>query len=204
MKALLWAAAAALVVGGTAGASVIPTLQSVTPSGPDYLFSYQGQLAPDQGVKSGDELVIVDFNGYVPGSVDSTLADVTASISNTLPAGLLLPPGVTDNPSIPDLVFTYIGPDFQTSGGPFGSDTNFNGLSAKSIYGNSALGSFSADAVKNDGPETGTTTYNVGSVGVPSAVPEPASWAMMLFGIGLIGAGLRTSRRQNAIPFTLA
>lgn len=30
------------------------------------------------------------------------------------------------------------------------------------------------------------------------AVPEPAGWAMMLLGFGLIGAALRTSRRQVA------
>jgi len=28
------------------------------------------------------------------------------------------------------------------------------------------------------------------------AVPEPATWTMMLFGVGLVGAGLRTSRRK--------
>ena len=131
MKALLLASVAALVVGGAARASIIPELSSVTPSGADFLFSYQGQLAPDQGVKFGNELVIIDFNGYVPGSVSSSgNPDVLASVSNLLPAGLILEPGATDSSSIPDLVFTYVGAPFDTTGGPFGGDTNFNGLTA--------------------------------------------------------------------------
>ena len=35
-------------------------------------------------------------------------------------------------------------------------------------------------------------------------VPEPATWAMMLFGVGMIGAGLRTTRRKNHVALTAA
>jgi len=38
----------------------------------------------------------------------------------------------------------------------------------------------------------------IGGVSV-AAVPEPASWAMLLMGIGMIGGGLRAVRRKNAI-----
>lgn len=34
------------------------------------------------------------------------------------------------------------------------------------------------------------------TLGAATAVPEPATWAMMLLGIGLIGASLRTRRRS--------
>ena len=30
-----------------------------------------------------------------------------------------------------------------------------------------------------------------------TAVPEPATWAMMLFGLGVIGSGMRIARRRN-------
>ncbi|WP_293406698.1 PEPxxWA-CTERM sorting domain-containing protein [Phenylobacterium sp.] len=33
----------------------------------------------------------------------------------------------------------------------------------------------------------------------PSAVPEPATWAMMIIGFGAAGAIVRTSRRRNAL-----
>lgn len=202
MKSLPFAVMAALVVAAPAAhGSVIATLSSVSSVGSDYNFSYVGQLAPDQGVTAGDKLVIVDFNGYVPGTVASALADVFASVSNTLPAGMLLPPGVTDNPLIPDLVFTYTGPDYHTQGGPYGSDTNFSGLSAESRFGGITRGSFSAVAVKNNGLEAGTAAYNVGSVGVPGGVPEPASWTLMLLGVAAIGSGLRMARGQCGATF---
>jgi len=39
--------------------------------------------------------------------------------------------------------------------------------------------------------------YTVGIFG--SAVPEPATWAVMLFGFGAIGATMRNARRQQAL-----
>jgi hypothetical protein len=197
VKAILFAAAAALILAGTASASVIPVLLSDTPDGSDFLFSYEAQLAPDQGLTKGDQVVVIDFMGYVPGSVASSNSDWTASVSNTLPAGLLTPPA-GDSASIPDLVFTYDGPDFDTTGGPFVSDTNYLGLTAVSMFGGVAGTDFSADAVKNNGDEVGTTVFDVGMVGAPAPVTEPASWAMILSGLGAIGGGLRLSRRSLA------
>jgi hypothetical protein len=203
MKLRLAASAAAIVltalVSGAAQASVIPVESGITPDGANYKWTYDGQLAPDQGVKAGDELVIIDFAGYVSGSVGTSLSNVTASVSNTLPAGMLLDPGFTDNPNIPDLVFTYTGPDYRTSGGPYPTQTDFSGLYADSTFKNMITGSFSAVAVKNDGAETGTVTYNVGQVAVPtSAVPEPGVWAMMLAGFFGVGFALRNARKAAA------
>jgi len=47
----------------------------------------------------------------------------------------------------------------------------------------------------------GTTDLNVGAFAGP-AVPEPATWSMMLFGLALIGGGLRLARRSDeaALP----
>jgi hypothetical protein len=43
--------------------------------------------------------------------------------------------------------------------------------------------------------------YNPGDLGVVSitTVPEPASWAVMLIGLGAVGGAMRVSRRQRAI-----
>jgi len=195
MKRILAAAAMALATATVAHASVIPVLSSVTASGPDYLFNYQADLAPDQGLKTGDQVAIVDFNGYVAGSVASTNSNWSASVSNTLPAGLIQLPGTTDSAAIPDLVFTYIGPNnFDTKNGPYPAQIDYLGLTALSTFSNTVLGSFSAVAVKNTGLSQGTVTYNVGSISVPTAVPEPAAWAMMLIGLGGIGMSMRTRR----------
>ena len=89
MKSLTVAVVAAMALTVPAHASVIPFLNSVTADGSNFKFSYTGQLSPNEGVTNGSQLVIVDFAGYVPGTALSTLANVTASVSSTLPAGLL-------------------------------------------------------------------------------------------------------------------
>lgn len=53
----------------------------------------------------------------------------------------------------------------------------FNVVSGQNIY-------FTSDIVNSDG-----MTGNVGAV--LSAVPEPATWGMLIFGLGLVGAVLR-------------
>jgi len=191
MKSVGLAAIALMALVGPAHASVIPFLDNVSADGSNFKFSYTGQLSPDEGVMNGSQLVIVDFSGYVPGTVFSSLANVTASVSNSLPAGLLLNPGFVDDAAIPDLVFTYNGPDFQTTGGPFPAIVNFGGLGAVSTLGGHVAGSFSTMAVRNVGSLAGTADFNVGQVSVPSAVPEPATWAMMLVGFGGLGMMLR-------------
>lgn len=45
----------------------------------------------------------------------------------------------------------------------------------------------------------GATDFQLGSTNVP-AVPEPATWALMLFGFGAIGASMRVRRRARPVP----
>jgi hypothetical protein len=194
---LVSAAIVALATSMTVGAqaSVIPMLDNVTADGSNFLYSYGAILAPDQGIKAGDEFVLIDFQGYLAGSVNSMLPDWTASISNTLPVGLVMTPGFTDSNLIPDLVFTYEGPNFDVAGGPFPADVVFSGFSAVSSFDGTAAGAYTAIGVKNTGTQTGTTTFNEGTVSMPSPVPEPAVWAMML--TGFFGAGFMMRGRRK-------
>ena len=198
MKRVLLAVIAPLVMASAAHAAILPTLTSVTPVGPNYEWDYQGTLVGDQGLTKGSRLVIFDFTGYVAGSIGAADPNFTATIENTS-LGLILPPGALDDPTLPNLVFTWNGPDFRAVGGPF-ADFNF-AFKAISKYKQLALGLFSAVAVKNNdvGPGgPGTKTYNTGYVTVPGAVPEPATWALMIAGFGLIGATLRRRRALGA------
>jgi hypothetical protein len=43
-----------------------------------------------------------------------------------------------------------------------------------------------------------------GSVFTAAAAPEPASWALMLLGVGAIGAGLRIAHRKAEMAVTAA
>jgi hypothetical protein len=200
MKRLLLAASAVAIVcaSGAAQASIIPVLASVTPDGSgDFVYSYTGTLAADQGVTNGSELVIFDFKGYVPDSITAPTADIATSIQ--MSTSLPLPPGFTDDPTIPNLVFTWIGPDFNTSGAA-PADIPFSGLSAESTLSGMTFGAFSALALKNSGAAAGTLTLNQGTVEVPAVavgggVPEPAAWSLMLLGFGGAGALLRNRKR---------
>ncbi|HEX4711739.1 PEPxxWA-CTERM sorting domain-containing protein [Phenylobacterium sp.] len=202
LKKLLLLAGAALCVSTAAHASIIPVLDSVTFDGTDYVYSYHATLSGDQGLVTGSQVVIYDFAGYVPGSIFAPSPFIVTSTPlsanfNTAAGGVQTNAVYTDDPTIPDLVFTYNGPDFRVTSP--GLDITIPGLTAESTFGNITVDGFSSRAIKNSGLGTvGTVAFNNGAVSVPSgAVPEPASWSMLIMGFGGIGALLRLRRRQE-------
>jgi hypothetical protein len=176
---------------------------SVTADGSDFLFTYSATLSGDEGVTAGSQLVIMDFAGYVDGSISAPSANVTATAADTAnfdvsTGGVQVNPMFTDDPTIPDLIFTYNGPDFQTTGGPFTPITIT--LTAESTLGGTSQDGFSSRAISNSGINTvGSASFNNGAVGVAAAqtqaLPEPASWALLIVGFGGIGGLVRAKRR---------
>ena len=205
MKKSILAAVAILGLAAPASAGVI-TLGSIAKNGnSDFTFTYQGTLGPDEGLRSGDRLIIYDFRGYIDGSISADgNANVAVAVENTSPGGLVTP-GFDDDPNIVNLVFTYTGPDFRNTGGPF-TPFDFNGLSARSRFGGMGVDAFFGLSTKNnpDGAPGGSNTavYSLGQVTVPAAaVPEPASWALMLGGFGLLGATVRRRSRVARVTY---
>jgi len=197
----LAALAAGAIAPVTASSAATVQLDSRSFDGTNWVFTYGGTLAPTEGVENGSKLVILDFAGYVDGSISSALASISTSIEMSS-AALGYFPGITDDPSIPNLVFTYTGASFQVSPAPAGGYTpiDFTGLSALTTLSGVTTDGFSAYTVNNSrGGVNGTDVYSTGSLLVPSAVPEPATWAMMLIGFGVAGYSMR---RRN--PLTLS
>lgn len=205
MKKWVLAAAAAVGLAGSANAAVLTLENVVRIADSNFAFNYQGTLGPDEGLRSGDRLVIFDFAGYIDGSIFSPSGNVVTSVEFSSPTALVTP-GFDDDPNLVNLVFTYVGPDFRNTGGPY-TPFDFNGLGARSTLGGRARDGFFTLTTKNnpDGLPGGSNTpvYTLGSVTVPAAgngtnaVPEPATWAMLLGGFGMLGAASRRSRRMT-------
>jgi hypothetical protein len=204
VKKILLFAAAALFVSTAAHASIIPVLDSVTPDGSNFDFGYHITLSGDQGLTSGSKIVIYDFAGYVPGSIFfpaspfivPSVEDFTSTDTST--GGVQANAVYTDDPTIPNLVWTYDGPDFRTTAP--GMDIVLTGFGATSIYSGVTVDGFSSRAIKNSGLGTvGTDAFNNGAVGVPiQVVPEPSAWALLILGFGGAGAMLRYRHRSEA------
>lgn len=189
------AAAAALAGGVAAPASAaVAILDSITAVDGGYFWEYRITLGPDEGLRSGDKLVIYDFAGYVDGSVVGTENTIASVEYTSLP---FVTPGETDDAGILNLVWTYDGPDFQTSGGPYPAIIQ-GGFGAVSIYNRSVIDAFTSVTTKNNPPQTtGTPLVQGGYTQVP-AIPEPTSWALLIAGFGLVGVSLRRRKAATA------
>lgn len=183
----------------TAAHAITPVLESVTPDGSNYKFTYSATLAPDEGVRTGDRLVIFDFAGFVafgaiPNPAINAFVENTTFVSNA-PNQLRPVPDYSDDPTLPNLVLRWDGAPLFTVGPHPAFDFTFEAIS---IFGDRTIDGFTALTVKNNGDAIGLPIYTQGPAGVPlGAVPEPSTWAMMILGFGGLGAMMR---RRRAAP----
>ena len=183
--------ALALYGSASARADIIVSNQSITPNGSNFTWTYDVNLTNDETIQNGNFFTIYDFNGYVPGSSFQPAGWVFSSANTGV-----TPPRVTpkDNPSIPNLTWTYNG---GSSIGPGPVDLGLFG--ADSTSGRSALGTFATEATKYapGKPGNGKPVDNVGSTGVPigtqNVIPEADSLLLLL--PGLIPLGILLRRR---------
>ncbi|MDB5453515.1 MAG: hypothetical protein JWO33_2093 [Caulobacteraceae bacterium] len=193
-KTILGAASAlacSLALGGAAQASIIPVLTGgptlVSPG--VWQYTYTASLASDQGLVNGSALAIYDFAGYAGGFTTSN-ANFTLTTPNLAPGFLGGNPLATDDPSTTDLVFTWTDGDFGSEAIHDPIDFTFQ---VNSTFNLTRSDGFAGMAVINNGDQKGFLAINYGSVAVPG-VPESATWAMMILGMGMVGAGLRLRR----------
>ena len=89
---------------------------------------------------------------------------------------------------------TIVGAHFGNVDGPAGN---------VSVFWLFDFGTTGADFVTLDNPE-GWSNAALYTTGDPPAVPEPATWAMMLLGFGAAGAAMRRSRRKTGLIAQIA
>lgn len=194
-------ASALLAAASGAQASLIPTLRDGAPAdlgSSVFAYSYDATLASDAGLQTGNFFTIYDFANFF--GVSGTPANFTFSTANVgVTPGNVVP---DDDPALINITFTYTGPDLNyDQNSANNSELNFSPFVIRSRSDIAGLDSFTSLTVKNDGPARGTPIGTVGQVEVPllsggsgSFVPEPASWAMLVAGFGIVGGSMRRRR----------
>ena len=184
--------------------------------------------SPTDAPPPAGQSVVYDFDGYVASGYTLTLSGMVGVFSGAaglVPGVAAPPPGTTsdylaiqtggsatlDTPLIRALS-VYIGsPDSYNSIrfiGLNGFDVTLSGaaLADGSFGGNQSIGrrmtyDFGLDRVTQVIFSSSGNSFELDNIAVASAVPEPATWAMMITGFGMLGA---TLRRRRATAFRLA
>jgi hypothetical protein len=208
--------------GGTISSSTCPTCGD--PSGPALQF-VETYTSSNSAVT--DEALLNSAWTYDP-STQGAISGVGASVEKDL----LLTEGGDGSiasgfhPVILQGGDLYIaslsGLTYTTPSGPFTTDyaTISGGLSSADFtlfdFGTGSYGTGSPNFTASGGPMTfgiaqfgnvdfaTTATVDYDDLKYVLGVPEPATWAMLLVGVGMIGGGLRTARRKAGVALTAA
>ena len=189
-------AAAGLMAATCPAVSHASIMVDIVETGGDVVASYSGSLTDDDLIYEGGDNFI-----------DSTrLSGTTVRIGNPFTnlgwSGFTGPANWGSNSYAP-FASSKTGSFFVLELGIYGSPRVF--VPKNYIFGSSLNGTatFAGETFASIGLEAGqyvytspggqTITINIGDV---SAVPEPASWALVIAGFGLVGATMRCARRQ--------
>jgi hypothetical protein len=194
-----------MALAGAAIAAATPAYADVTPSNDPCTYGYVTGAIACQGYYGGNLITGTTGSATTPAENDAIYQLLTNAVSQG--------PGYTP---------PYSGLDYDTV---LGAVTNLNGsatlnFGSLDLSGFTILGAHFGNNIDGDANNiTGfwlldlgsTTTHTItlangqGSsnaqifaTGTP-AVPEPATWAMMLLGFGGIGAAMRRSPRKTAL-----
>jgi hypothetical protein len=173
-----------LVFGGwTVCADINVNFDSTSSTPTTTLWNYTINVTSFQEAHPGDFFTIYDFGSIIPASnVQPSGWTFSTSLLGPTPAMINAP----DNPAILNLTWVYNGPIIPTSTlgiGPFQVAIAGPG---RTQFRNSY---FAGQGTMSTGPSAGSVIGNIAPIVVPTDVPEPATFALILGvgGLGLVG-----------------
>ncbi len=168
----------------TVRADIIPTLNSITGSAPNFTWNYTANVTVDQTVNSGDFFTIYDFSAIMPTTTTQPTGwTFSTSLLGPTPANV----SPTDNPNLYNLTWTY-------SGSAIAGSSALGMFTVVTSTDQEKIGVFTAQATRTSGPQAGTKIANIGSETVP--VPEPSALLPLL---GVAAAAIFTVRLRRQV-----
>jgi uncharacterized protein YqkB len=141
--------------------------------------------------------------------VDATLQGsgnylVTSLVSGTVKSGLntytlTSLAGTSNDFTFDDLIDAFVIPPPAYGLDNSGLVFNASNSDQYNIYTDTPTTLSFNELASNDGLDGSTYANENGGVGTITAVPEPATWAMMLIGFGMVGLQLRRRRRTAEV-----
>jgi hypothetical protein len=171
---------------GSARADIVPATPTITPHGSHFTWSYDVTLTHNATLTSGNFFTLYDFAGFVP---STNFQSANWVFSSALVGKTPQHQKPLDNPAIPNLTWTYTGPNL----GRGTLDLGLFGADSKSS--SQTMGSFASETAN---PEGLGNIHKQGEVNVPDGpalVPEPSS--LLLLVPGLMPLGLLLRKRQR-------
>lgn len=149
-----------------------------------------------------DTLTLSQLDSLGLGSTESEIATETSQYVIRL--GVTTFDFTTSTGAVVDSIGEFNGPGEYSDPGPFPSELlvgtfyipdNATGLTVSGTFGNSVVGSSAGTNV----------CLGSGACASASAVPEPSTWMLMLFGFAGLGfAGYRQTKRKGDVAFSAA
>lgn len=194
MKNALWSLASVIALAGAVPANAAPTITYNTSGGDSFTASFSN-ASPNATFSD----VFMPFTIAVGGILSATLTtigilpanDVDFSLAEISGPGGPYPLSITKTP-------LTVGNNTNTDGLEFGviSGVPIGPGTYQLTVGGTAPGR------RGNGSYAGTISFAAGA----GAVPEPATWALMIMGFGAIGFAMRRqrSRKQGAASYSVS